>query len=174
MDSNGHSPEDIAEQVFRQPPPAEKTVQLYCESDAKNGKIDTIDIFEIFLTILMEGILIRYAPVTAETLKLFNEESLNNLRPWLRSMGFDIKVDTYPDKCNDSIKKEYNKHYCKAILKCDPSWNTWFEIKNITKNYHFILGNKSPCIKGRKCTMDNLYCIFINNNITYKIAFKFI
>lgn len=174
MDLDGQSPEDIAEQVFTQPPQPEKTVQLYCESAIKDGKIDAIDIFEIFLTMLMEGILIRYSPVTAETLKYFNEESLDKLRPWLRSMGFDIKVETYPVKCDDSVKKEFNKQYCKAILKCDPSWNAWFEMKNIEKNYHFILGNKSPIIKGKKGTMDNLYCIFINNNITYKIAFKFI
>lgn len=171
----GLSPSQVAERVFSQQyPPPEKSVQLYCESDIANTNIEYIDLFEIFLTILMEGIFIKCSPVNTDTLKHFDANLLDRLRPWLKSMGFDINVSEYPPICDELTKKEHNKYYCRVALKCDPTWETYFEMRNITNNYHFIFGGNSPNFKKKKCTFDNLYCIFEVNHIIYKIQFKFI
>jgi len=171
MEESGNLPIDIANIVFNEEPPAEKSVQLYCHTD-NNDKVTSLEIFEIFLTILTEGIFIKYKPVTEETFKMFSEETLTNLQPWLRGLGFDVIVKAFPSTCDIQEQKEFKNYYCKVIMKCDSSWTQYFEIHNVEKDYHFILGSNSPYIKGKNCTLDNLFCVFVINDMTYKISFK--
>lgn len=163
-------PCDVAKIVFSNAPEAPKSCQLYCESDT-NEKLTPVDIFEIFLTILVEGMFIKFNPITKDTLKSFDENVILKLSPWLQSLGFDTTVDVL-QKENVS---DYDKHYCKIILRSDPSWEQYFEThENIVKDYHFIFGGDSPYIHNQKCGLDNMFAIIILNKKVYKIAFKYI
>jgi hypothetical protein len=164
---NKKLPYDIAEIVFKEPPGEPKSYQLCCESETENT-IAPLDLFEIFLTIMMEGIFLKNS-ITCETLKLFNEKIITDLRPWLHSLGYNVNIDTISNKETDV----YRQYYCKVILRDDPSWNQYFELHdNITKNYHYIFGRDSPYFCGEKCTLDNLFAIFTLNGMVYKISFN--
>lgn len=160
-------PYEVAEIVFRNPVSEPKSYQLYCESEAEHN-IAPLDIFEIFLTIMMEGIFIKNN-VNEELLKLFDENALFNLQPWLHSLGYHVNVDVI-EKQNTV---EYEQYYCKIILRDDPSWTQYFEMHNeITKRYHYIFGGNSPYFRGSSCTLKNLFAIFTLNSKIYKISFN--
>lgn len=161
-------PYDVAEIVFKNLPREPKIYQLCCESETENTNVP-LDIFEIFLTIMMEGIYIKNN-ITSETLKLFNETTITELRPWLYSLGYNVNVDVISNKDISA----YEQYYCKVILREDPSWNQYFELHSneITRNYHFIFGGKSPYMQGEKCTLNNLFAIFTLNSMVYKISFN--
>jgi hypothetical protein len=160
-------PVDIAEIIFTNPPSDKKNYQLYCESDI-GDTINSIDLFEIFLTITMEGIFLKNT-VDSNSIKLFNDTTITTLQPWLESLGFQVNVTSY-----DRLDTEpYDKYYCKIILRCDPAWSQYFELHDdITCDYHFIFGGNSPYIRGKTCTLDNLFAIFTNGCNVYKINFK--
>lgn len=166
MDNDTKLPSDIASIVFSEQPATPKSYQLYCESDTEQP-MDTVDIFEIFLTILMEGIFIKHQ-VTSDTLNMFDENAIICLRPWLLSLGYDVAVD----KCGFDQVDVYDQYYCKIILRDDPSWVQYFEMHDkITKRYHFIFGGNSPHMRREKCTLSNMYAIIVSNNV-YKISFR--
>lgn len=163
-------PSEIAETVFNQDVQPPKTFQLFCQS-SENEDITPVDVFEIFLTILMEGIFIKNNPVTEEKFKLFNENIILSLQPYLNSLGYKVCIEE-TDRNNEKLKK----HYCRIVLKCDSTWAPYFEIthKNLEKEYHFILGGSSPYICGELCTLNTLFSIFEINHKVYKISFSYI
>jgi len=169
MEDTKHLPHEIANIIFNTTPQEPKTIQMFNESP--NGdSVEYIDLFEIFLTIMTEGIFIKNNPVTAEKLKMFNETVITSLRPWLLSLGYNIVVDVIPRQ----KVEEYEKYYCKVIIKADPLWNQYFEILHpeITAEYHYVFGGKSPYVLGTKCTLQNMFAIFDINNVVYKISFN--
>lgn len=168
-EGNTHLPCNVAKAIFNNPPAEPKSFQLFCQSD-EGTIIAPLDLFEIFLTITTEGIFIKNI-VNSETFRnSFTEQTILGLKPWINSLGFDVKVETMP---KDETGK-YKNYYCKVILRCDPSWATYFEIhKNIAKDYHYIFGGESPYIMGNSdCTMENLYAIFVIKSTVYKISFE--
>jgi len=169
MDSSQCLPTDIAQIVFKSEPQPQKTYQMFCESD-EGTSIAPLDLFEIFLTILLEGVFIRYHPITADTIKNFNEELLSDLRPWLHSLGFNVNIDTFP---KNKVER-YENYYCKVILRSDPSWVPYFDMhpNDITKDYHFIFGGNSPYINSSTCDLKNLYAVFVINQTVHKISFN--
>lgn len=170
-------PHEIAQIVFRKPYEPPKSYQLFCESP-NNTTIEYLDIFELFATIMMEGMLVKYGNITSDTLKIFNENHILSLQPWFNSLGFNVGVQ----KINRDQIELYDKYYCKIILRNDPSWKMYFEMheQEITTDYHFILGGNSPHIQRKyenntskeKCTLDKLFAIFIANSFVYKITFN--
>lgn len=169
MDNIHQLPYDVAEIVFNNPASEPKSYQLCCETEAGTA-IAPVDLFEIFLTILTEGIFIKNKSITAETLKQFDERTINALQPWLHSLGYDVNVEAVTRQETE----KYEKYYCKVILKADPSWAMYFELHahEMTKDYHFIFGGNSPFIKNEKCTLNNLFAIFTINDMVYKISFS--
>jgi hypothetical protein len=163
-------PYDVAEIVFNNPPGEPSSYQLYCETDT-GSKVAPLDLFEIFLTIMMEGMFIINKIITPDTLKLFDENTIILLRPWLHSLGYNVNIEAIPkqDTCR------YDTYYCKVILRADPSWNQYFELheNELTRDYHCIFGGNSPYIKQGECSFDNLFAIFTLNNMVYKISFNF-
>lgn len=169
MDSDNFEkyPYEIANLIFNDQPAEPKKFQLYCEME-DGDRTTKIDIFEIFMTIMMEGLFIKNN-VTCETLKMFNEETILSLQPYLNSLGYQVDVDVI----NKDDVELYSKFYCRIIMKCDPSWETYFDMhKELMKNYGFIFGANSPKIKGENCNLDNLFAIFSHKNLVYKISFR--
>lgn len=157
--------ENLAIQIFNQPPQSPKSQQIIIHQVIEDTNTSMIDIFEVFITILMEGMMIVYLHPTWEQVKLLQIEHLLNLQPWLRSLGFKL-IATQHDNISD-----VSNYYCKVILQCDPDWNTYFKIKNINKEYYFMLGNRSPYIKQTSINLKTLYGIFICDGKIYKISF---
>ncbi len=161
-------PYQVAEIIFKEPAEEPKKFSFYCESETEQ-KITLLDVFEIYLTIMMEGIFIKY-PITAETLKTFDENVILNLQPWFHSLGYNVNVQKIPKK----NLSEYKEYYCKIILRCDPGWSPYFEIihPEITENYHFNAGPDSPLKRQIECRLDNLFAIFVYRDMVYKISFN--
>lgn len=168
------NPSDIAQHIFRSPPCDKKQYMLTITGD--DGKqLSSLELFEVFMTILIEGIYIRFNPTssqinfTNEMLQLFDENVITNLNPWLNSLGISVSVET----TTKDDKQSYEKYYCKTVMKCDKEWETFFDLHpEITKDYHFILGGKSPYALKTDVSLNNLFAIFIKQNIVYKISFK--
>ena len=159
---------DIAKIVFSNPPNNEKSYQLICESETSE-QLEVLDIFEIFLNILVEGIFIKNT-INTDTIKHFNIDVILSLRPWLRSLGFDVDVLELPIQKTDM----YRDYYCKVILRADPSWEQYFDMhENLNgKTYNFIFGGDSPYIRKQSCSLENLFAIFVFGSNVYKITFK--
>lgn len=174
-----HTPRQIANIIFSMSPDEPKSYNLRYETDETNETVTddmqtvSVTIFEIFLTILMEGIFIKNN-ITKETLKNFNSSIITYLQPWLHSLGYSVNVR----ELNKENVQQYNKYYCKIILKVDPDWETFFELHEnlMDKNYHFIFGSNNDYIlnKKTKINLNDLFAIFIHNNKVYKIMFNYI
>jgi hypothetical protein len=161
-------PNEIAKIVFSSEPSPPKTFDLCCQEI--HTQTEMIDIFEIFLTILLEGILMKY-PITADSIKHLTPETITNLQPWLNSMGFNVDVAVV----SQSDTELYEEYYCKVILREDPAWSTYFELhENITEDYHFIFGGESPYFSNEECTLENLFSIFVFQNRIFKMSFSLI
>jgi hypothetical protein len=160
-------PYEIAEIIFREPPSEPNNFQLYCEME--NDDVTTqLDIFEIFMTIVMEGMFIKNN-ISRETLDFFNEQTILDLQPYFHSLGYHTNVEVIPIKNTEA----YETFYCRIALRCDPSWEAYFDMHpEITQNYRFIFGGNSPKIQGEKCTFNNLFAIFSHKNLVYKISFN--
>lgn len=161
-------PQQVAEIIFRNEPEEPKKYSLLCENE-EHEEIEPVELFEIFLTILMEGVMIKNDPITFDKVKEFTPEVILNLNPWLKSLGFYANVQILT-KAN---VEEYNKFYSKIVMKCDPSWKNFFTIhKNITKDYHFIISQLCPYVNDQYCDLTNLYAVFIIKDTVYKITFS--
>jgi hypothetical protein len=159
-------PKDIASKIFNDTPEEPKTYSLVCQEMENDTSMS--DVFEIFLTILIEGFFIKY-PINKETIKNLTPDFFTNLQPWLSSIGINVNVNT----TSLSDVESYNNYYCKIILREDPAWNIYFELhENITENYHFIFGGNSPLFHKQQCHLNNLFAIFVLNDTVFKISFS--
>lgn len=165
-------PVDIANIIFSQEPQQSKTYQLFCSENNNDGNgSSVIDIFEIFLTIMIEGINVRCGgSISKEAFMACDENTILSLQPWLNSLGYRVNVSTIPKE----NKPDYETFYCQIALSADPVWKLYFEMKQFLTNYQFILGDKSPFYLNQNCFLQNLYAVLIKNNVVYKISFDFI
>lgn len=153
----------IATKLFSKEP---SKASSYCIiADDENA--DAAFIFEIILTIFMEGVMILYDNLTGIDLKNFTAEHLTALNPWLNSICFNLTIDT----CERKDKDLYLDYYCKVILKCDPEWSNWFEHKNLNNSYYFLLNHiyQQGC---NKKNVNELYAVFINDTTVFKLQFS--
>lgn len=155
-------PEDIADIVFHADPTEPNRYSLVCDD------VEPIELFEIFLTIMMEGVIIKNSPITYDKYMLFTPEVVEKLNPWLRSLGYQANITTL----TRTNIEEYNKFYSKIIMKCDPSWITFFKLHHIEKDYHFVISQLSPYVQDEYCDLTNLYAVLIVKDTVYKITFS--
>ena len=155
---------DIATAIFNTEPKNKKELSILFDMDDNNCPTK-LDLFEIFLSILVEGMIIKYSPITMDKMKTITEESILYLQPWMESIGFHVKVERIEDK------EMISENYCKIIFQCDPEWTNYFEIIKYDYPYRFIFGDKSPYMKGKQCTFENMYAIFPIKDISGKKIF---
>lgn len=150
-------PIEIANIIFSNEPKGECSIQL-CEIE------DIYMLFEILITILMEGIEKLNG---MEKIDYLDDESLLNfminIRKWFYSFGFVIEIK--------KIKKIYDiqneNYYCKIITK-NGSYGQLFKIKNIDKNYSFLLNHSHEIKKN----IQDIYGIYMAPKYNLEIRFK--
>jgi hypothetical protein len=165
----GYTPELIANLLFSKNPsePCSHMILAYADGS------DILYYFEILITILLEGLDICANGLNTVDLSNFNEDFILALDPWFNSIGFKLKVDTY-DYNNKNDNNNYTDYYCKAKVRT-PLHETFFIMKNIDKNYHFLLNGLTIEQNKQKTNINEVSCIFINDdNKVYKIWFDFI
>ena len=95
------SPEMIAHQLFTKEPKDPCSHQII----AYDSGSDLTYIFEILITILLEGLNILTGGLTDADLSGFNQEHIIGLNPWFNSLGFKIIVTTKNEKDKDDTSK---------------------------------------------------------------------
>lgn len=147
------NPIEIANIIFSEEPKDECSIQL-C------GIEDIYLLFEILITILMEGIdkmnyLNEIENIDDNKLNIF----LIKMRKWFNSFGFTIDIN------KKKIIK--NDHYCKIITKYG-SYGQLFDIKNIEKNYSFLLNQNHI----KKNNISDICAIYMTQIYNLEINFK--
>lgn len=172
---NNISPEEIAKNLFSLDPTLPNSIQLLLY-EINTDTIDTTYIFEVLITILMEGLDITLGGLESADLKLFTTDHILSLNNWFKSIGFIINVDTFYKEID---KKNYNNYYCKIMVKTK-LFETFFILKKISKKYHFLLNNNIFNDTDEIDEIDeinelkDIYAVFINiDNIVYKISFDY-
>lgn len=165
-------PEDIADIIFSDLPKKENTYNLNLSNNCNENDPSTF-IFEIIISILLEGMCILNEDIETYDLKKLKIDDIMSISPYIRSLGFDIKVTDYDNK-NEYFKTYIDDFYCKIILKCDKQYSTYFIMKDINKEYTFFFnpkyGKNYP--EGRQ--LKDIYAILVIDDMTYKISFDFI
>lgn len=165
IDSLSHlTPEEIAQILFTQEPKNSFSHQIIAEKEIA----DVACIFEILMIILMEGLEIITGDLSKAKLENLTCNHLLALNPWFNSLGFEIKnVESFIVKTDESL---YNNYYCKTIPR-DTLHASFFQMKNINKNYHFFLNG--PELIKPKTDLKDLHSIFVNQDTIFKIVFDF-
>jgi hypothetical protein len=115
------TPEQIAHTIFTKPP-AESCSSLLNFVDTG---LSVSDLFEVLLTIAMEGIDILSGGIDTVDVSEFTNDTMLALNPWLNSIAVKIHIEERDMDKND--------HYCKIVLK-NGDYSTWFEMKQINKS----------------------------------------
>ena len=154
------NPEKIAYQLFTNHPDSEKSYQLRIE----NNNADLVYIFQIFLTIMMEGFSILSNGLNNINHNKINIDHFLILNRWFKSLGYIIKVHVV-----DKNDETYSNYYCKIILKLG-SYESFFDLKNIHKNYHFLLSSSAATMNPN--ILSDIYSIFIVEDKVFKVSFN--
>lgn len=162
------SPEKIAESLFTSEPKAPCSCSLVTEEDATH---DVTWWFEILVIILLEGLNILTGDLSTADLDNLTSDHITLLNPWFKSIGFKIKVNSY-DKNDEDDKHFYSNYYCRVILR-DKLQETFFIMKNVNKNYHFVLNGSCLEENRKKTSINDLYMIFQTDKQVFKIYFEF-
>ena len=125
-------------------------------------------IFEILVIILMEGLETLSGDLSKADLTNLSIDHLIMLTPWFKSLGFSMKVDTFPSQEKDS----FSGYYCKILVR-DKINEVIFSMRDIVKNYHFFLNGDCLEENKQKKKLNELHSIFINGDTVYKISFDF-
>lgn len=155
------SPVEIAEELFSKEPSGITGSKQIIPHDSE---YNTSMIFEILLTIYMEGLTL----IDNINLQKITINDLLKPNRWFNDLGFNINVLNF-DR-NDDNKHNYSDQYCKIVLKhSDPFI---FELKNIDSEYTFLLNGiyKDNCEITK---IEKLFALFTTNNTVYKISFNF-
>ena len=148
------SPESLAETLFTNEPKPSCSCQIVTE---KNAASDLTHIFEILIIILMEGLSILCGGLTNVNDDDLTNEHLILLNPWFMSLGFKINVQNYEK--NKTSKDEYSKYYCRIIIR-NKLQQTFFIMKKLKTDYHFILNGKNLEENKKKTNIKELYTVF--------------
>lgn len=160
-----HTPKQIAKNIFSKAAEEPLSKQLFISEEGS----DLSYIFEIMLTILVEGLDIFTKGLNVYDLSSFSEENITMLNPWMNSMGFKVKAQCVEEEYTE----EYSKYYCRVILNKDEYKELFVinEVENVT--YHFLLNGTFLDENKKQQDLDKLFAIFINNEKVYKISFNF-
>lgn len=160
-DMASYSPEKVAQIIFAGEPMKPNSHMILAYHDTN----DSSYLFEIMITIFMEGMDILSGGLDKVDLTNFNQDYILGLSPWFNSLGFKIHVFVFDKQDID----KYEDYYCKIILN-NNDYGKFFEMKNIHKSYHFLCNQKY--INGCKNKdVSELYGLFVNGKIGYKVNF---
>lgn len=158
MSLTGYTPEEIAKIIFTSD--IDKLSYYNILANTKDNS-DPYFSFEILITILFEGFDILVEGLNGVDIDIITKEHFVKLDPWFNKVGYKINVIQH-NKNHISTN-----HYCKIITN-NGAYEMLFSIKNINKNYHFLV-NPSH---SKNDTLDKIYCIFKNKNNVYEISFS--
>jgi len=159
------SPEMIAQSIFTKDPKDPCTHQILAYQDGA----DLTYVFEILITILLEGLDILTGGLKEADLSSFTSTHVTALNPWFQSLGFDISVDV--KDIND--KDSYKDYYCRTVINNKLN-ETLFIMKNIPhKTYHFFLNGQYLDQNKAKTNLKDIYGVFRTDNHAYLISFDF-
>lgn len=155
-------PEKIAHELFTNEPKAPNSCQLLADVDVQ----DKFYIYEILMTILLEGFDVLTGGLDGIKPSMISPSHFTNMNKWFNSIGFNISIKS-SQKVNE---EEYQEYYCKIIIK-DASYEFFFNLKNIQKNYHFFLNPKYINKTQKVDELKNIYAIFVSDYTVYQISF---
>lgn len=158
--------QEIAQALFSKEPkePCSCMILAYEDGD------DILYVFEVLVTLLMEALDLYFGGLNNADLNEFSLDHLLELSPWFESVGFKLFADEY----GKEDVENYNDYYCKIKVRTKLH-DTFFVMKNIDKNYHFLLNGDKLELNNQKTTVADVYAVFVNdNNKVYKIRFDFI
>jgi len=155
------TPENIAQYIFTKQPMERCSYQILAEQD----DADLTLIFEILVTIMMEGIDIFSGGLDNVNLNDFTMNHIVGLNPWFKSIGFKIKAQII------ERDQDYDR-YCKIVLRLRN--RPIFDIKNIDKSYHFFINGSALDKNKIENKLNNLYATFSCLDKIYKINFDFV
>lgn len=158
-----YSPLHIAQTIFNKPyqPPKSYCILNYDE----NSNVSIM--FEILLTIYMEGINILLNGWNNLNLDELSEDLLFTPNPWFNSLGFKLNIFEINKNLTDF--DFYKNYYCKIKLKLDEP--VFFEMKNIDNDYHFVINGDFYHENKNENNIENLFAIYIYKNKIYQIQF---
>lgn len=162
----GKSPEKIAEILFSNKPKAPCSHQILAYASNNEG---LICIFEILVTILLEGINVltsHHGGIKGIDLQQFTVNHLTEMKPWFNSIGFDINVKTH----SLSNKNKWKHYFCDIIVN-NGKGREILKNKNINKDYHFFINPANFIESKKKKNLKELSCVFVNDNDVYEISF---
>jgi hypothetical protein len=142
--------EEMAKLLFSEPPKESNTIRLISVEDYE----DIFYPFEMLLNLYMEGIFMV---------------GFIDLNPWFHSIGIHANLKEHLLEEKD----DFTKYYCKIIVKEDPKYKQWFEIKHITKNYHFLSNANILFGKIKIEDFPDIYAIYIRDDTLYTLNFSF-
>lgn len=159
------SPKEIAIKLFSNEPKEPCSIFIYSD-DA-----DLELIFQILVTVLMEGIFTIYSE-SKLNLKNF-DNTISNLKPFLdtyiNSLGFSFNMKTYD--LEDS--KNYDGYYC--IIKLKDNYPLEFELAKNKENYTFSINPKIRNYLSIMKEINMFHAIFYNEGKVYSFYFdKFV
>ena len=161
----GFSPEMIAHEIFTKDAKTPCSHQILAYQEGT----DLTYIYEILITILLEGLNIMTGGLKEVDLSGFTASHITILNPWFKSIGFDIKVETI----DSSDKDSYDEYYCRAVIN-DKINETFFIMKKMMdRSYHFLLNGQNLQANKEKQYLKDIYGIFSNDDVVYKISFDF-
>lgn len=150
------SPEKIAEKIFDKEPMAK------CSFEIVGAGYNIRDVFEILLTILMEGFAILNDGLKNVDLENIEKEHITAMTPWFESFGYSIIIGTI-------VGNNPEEHYCRTLLK--NSYNKHlFALNKIEKDYHFFVNSKK--YDNNYTSLGDVYSTFDTGKHTFKIYFK--
>lgn len=168
-DLTGQSPEMVANSIFSKEP--EQPCKYRIVSDPGDQNADLTYIFEILITIFMEGFDVLVDGLPNVDIDNLTEEHITSLKPWFHSIGFNIFVNTYD--LNDEYAKDlYKDYYCKIMVRT-PLYETFFAMKNVNKNYHFLLNGPFLEKNRDKKFLKDITGVFLTSSKAFKITFDF-
>lgn len=143
--------------LFSSPPKPEKSIGFIRSDDS-----DPVTLFEILLHIMAEGLVMDHGtPPSYHT-----TESIMQLDPYFRSIGFHVEVEQFPKTPRDP----YGKYYCRTIFRT-PSNAALFEAKNLESSYHFLVNGDAYDENINIQQLDQLFTILESQNDVYTVKF---
>ena len=160
------SPKDIASKLFNDEPKEQCHYGFFSSelNNSMNNSMDNSMIFEILITIMMEGLKIITNNFDNLDIDTDIEEQLLKLEPWFRSFGFhfDVIIDDL---------ELYDDYYCNIILN-NSKYKSFFLFKNIEENYHFLLNGDKLEENRMKTSLNELNALTISNNRRFIVSFS--
>lgn len=171
-DLSNSSPEMVAQTLFTNEPKDPCSHQIV--ADPQDQTADLPYIFEILVTIFMEGFDILVGGLEHVDIDNLTQDHIKALNPWFQSIGFNIYVDIFDQSKNDddNLKHMYEEYYCKIMIRTK-LYENFFIMKNVYKNYHFLLNGPFLEVNKQRTNLDELYAIFLTSDKVFKVSFNF-